>query len=103
MKKLILSIIILLFAVGQGWGADTTLATCQGSNEICYCDDSEDSGCSEAGEFWTGYATFTALVATETLDDETLQLQYAEETGKNAIWRGKKTKGYEDWKKEKLS
>ena len=39
----------------------------------------------------------------EGLNDETLQLQYKEETGKNAIWHGKKTTGYEEWKKEKLS
>ena len=35
-------------------------------------------------------------------DEETLQQQYSEETGKNAKWRGKVTKGYQDWKKEKL-
>ena len=40
---------------------------------------------------------------TESLDDETLQQHYKEETGKNAIWHGKETKGYEEWKKEKLS
>jgi len=32
-----------------------------------------------------------------------LQQHYKEETGKNAIWHGKETKGYEEWKKEKLS
>jgi thiamine pyrophosphate-dependent acetolactate synthase large subunit-like protein len=39
---------------------------------------------------------------TEELDEETLQKQYQKETGKNAIWRGKLTKGYKDWKNEKL-
>jgi len=34
--------------------------------------------------------------------DEALQKQFEEETGKNAIWRGKETKAYLDWKKEKL-
>jgi len=41
--------------------------------------------------------------APKELDDETLQQLYEEETGKHAIWRGKQTKGYEEWKKEKLS
>ncbi|MFX1338501.1 MAG: DNA-directed RNA polymerase subunit A' [Promethearchaeota archaeon] len=35
-------------------------------------------------------------------DEETLQAQYENETGKNAIWRGKVTKGYLEWKTEKL-
>ncbi|MFX1276956.1 MAG: DNA-directed RNA polymerase subunit A', partial [Promethearchaeota archaeon] len=35
------------------------------------------------------------------LDEEALQQQYAEETGKNAIWRGKETKAYLDWKESK--
>ena len=34
-------------------------------------------------------------------DDETLMNQFQEETGKNAKWRGKQTKAYLDWKKEK--
>jgi DNA-directed RNA polymerase subunit A' len=38
----------------------------------------------------------------EELDEKTLQKQYQKETGKNAIWRGKLTKGYNDWKNEKL-
>ncbi|MBD3350211.1 MAG: hypothetical protein GF364_01870 [Candidatus Lokiarchaeota archaeon] len=29
--------------------------------------------------------------------DEELQKQFKEETGKNAIWRGNKTKGYLEW------
>ncbi|MFW9864594.1 MAG: DNA-directed RNA polymerase subunit A' [Candidatus Thorarchaeota archaeon] len=33
-------------------------------------------------------------------DEETLRKKFEEETGKNAIWRGKETKGYLDWKKE---
>ncbi|MFW9937037.1 MAG: DNA-directed RNA polymerase subunit A' [Candidatus Thorarchaeota archaeon] len=35
----------------------------------------------------------------ETLDEETLMKKFEEETGKNAIWRGKITKAYEEWKK----
>ena len=34
-------------------------------------------------------------------DEEALQKQYMDETGKNAIWRGKQTKGYIEWKAEK--
>ena len=34
-------------------------------------------------------------------EEETLQKQYMDETGKNAIWRGKQTKGYIEWKAEK--
>jgi len=34
-------------------------------------------------------------------DEDALQAQYKEETGKNAIWRGKVTKGYVEWKVEK--
>jgi len=34
-------------------------------------------------------------------DEEALQQQYIDETGKNAIWRGKKTKGYIEWKADK--
>jgi len=32
-------------------------------------------------------------------DEESLQQQYEEETGKKAIWRGKETKGFVEWKK----
>ena len=32
-------------------------------------------------------------------DEESLQRQYEGETGKKAIWRGKETKGFEEWKK----
>ncbi|MFX1589795.1 MAG: DNA-directed RNA polymerase subunit A', partial [Promethearchaeota archaeon] len=39
----------------------------------------------------------------ETLDEETLMKKFEEETGKNAIWRGKITKAYEEWKEEKLA
>ena len=28
-------------------------------------------------------------------------IQYESETGKNAIWRGKQTKGFKEWQKEK--
>jgi DNA-directed RNA polymerase subunit A' len=36
------------------------------------------------------------------IDEESLQHQFEEETGKHAIWRGKVTKGYLEWKEEKL-
>ncbi|MFX1238638.1 MAG: hypothetical protein ACFE8P_13095, partial [Promethearchaeota archaeon] len=36
------------------------------------------------------------------ISDEELQAQFTQETGKNAIWRGKETKAYLDWKAEKL-
>jgi len=36
-------------------------------------------------------------------DDESLQQQYEEEMKKKAIWRGKETKGYLDWKDNKSS
>lgn len=36
------------------------------------------------------------------VDEDTLQKQFEEETGKKAIWRSKETKAYLDWKKEKL-
>ncbi len=35
-------------------------------------------------------------------DNESLIQQFEEETGKKAIWRGKETKAYLDWKEEKL-
>jgi DNA-directed RNA polymerase subunit A' len=35
-------------------------------------------------------------------DETTLQAEYEKDTGKNAIWRGKETKAYVDWKNEKL-
>ena len=35
-------------------------------------------------------------------DDEDLQKNFEDETGKKAIWRGKETKAYSDWKIEKL-
>jgi len=38
----------------------------------------------------------------EELDEEELMKLFEEETGKNAMWRGKQTKGYLDWKEEKL-
>ncbi len=38
----------------------------------------------------------------EALDEDVMQKQYEEETGKKAIWRGKLTKGYNDWKNEKF-
>ncbi|MFX1419039.1 MAG: DNA-directed RNA polymerase subunit A' [Promethearchaeota archaeon] len=37
------------------------------------------------------------------LDEDTLKQQFEAETGKNAIWRGKDTKAYLEWKEEKLS
>jgi DNA-directed RNA polymerase subunit A' len=36
------------------------------------------------------------------VDEDDLLKQFEKETGKKAIWRGKETKGYIDWKKEKL-
>ncbi|MFX1495635.1 MAG: hypothetical protein ACFFBZ_15230, partial [Promethearchaeota archaeon] len=41
-------------------------------------------------------------VKEEEIDEDSLMKRYEEETGKNAIWRGKTTKGYLDWKKEKV-
>ncbi len=38
----------------------------------------------------------------QTLSDEELRELYEKDTGKNAEWRGKLTKGYLEWKKEKL-
>ena len=38
----------------------------------------------------------------KTLSEEELRGLYNKETGKNAEWRGKLTKGYLEWKKEKL-
>jgi len=38
----------------------------------------------------------------KTLSEEELRELYNKETGKNAEWRGKLTKGYQEWKKEKL-
>ncbi len=35
------------------------------------------------------------------VDEHGLKQQYEEETGKKAIWRGKETKGYLEWKEEK--
>ncbi len=34
----------------------------------------------------------------EEMSEEELRAQYERETGKNAIWRGKMTKGYKEWK-----
>ena len=70
MKKLIyivtymLLMFLLIFPV-SGWAAPATLATCQGSNEICFCDYSDNSSCAEGEAYWNGYATFTALLAGE--------------------------------------
>jgi hypothetical protein len=38
----------------------------------------------------------------QALSEEELRELYNKETGKNAEWRGKLTKGYLEWKKEKL-
>jgi len=38
----------------------------------------------------------------QTLSEEDLRELYEKDTGKNAKWRGKLTKGYLEWKKEKL-
>ena len=38
----------------------------------------------------------------QNLSDEELRELYEKDTGKNAVWRGKLTKGYLEWKKEKL-
>jgi len=35
------------------------------------------------------------------VNEDTLRKQFEEETGKKAIWRGKETKAYLDWKKQK--
>ena len=35
-------------------------------------------------------------------DDESLMQKFEEETGKKAIWRGKETKAYLDWKEERI-
>ena len=35
--------------------------------------------------------------------EKELQSKYNEQTGKNAIWRAKETKGYLEWKKKQLS
>lgn len=64
MKKLILTIILTLLMAVNGWAA-STLATCQASNEICFCDYSDNSSCAEGEAYWNGYATFTALLAGE--------------------------------------
>ena len=37
----------------------------------------------------------------EPVDEEALMLQFEAETKKKAIWRGKPTKGYLDWKETK--
>jgi len=39
----------------------------------------------------------------ESLDETVLQESYAKETGKSALYRGKMTKVYKDWRKEKKS
>ena len=39
----------------------------------------------------------------EAPDEETMMKMFEEETGKNAIWRGKSTKGYLQWKEEKFN
>ena len=36
------------------------------------------------------------------ISEEELRELYNKETGKNAEWRGKITKGYLDWKEEKI-
>ncbi|MFX0153305.1 MAG: DNA-directed RNA polymerase subunit A' [Candidatus Hodarchaeota archaeon] len=38
----------------------------------------------------------------KTVDDKALIEEFEAETGKNAIWRGKETKAYLEWKEEKL-
>jgi DNA-directed RNA polymerase subunit A' len=37
------------------------------------------------------------------LDEQSLRKQFEEETGKNAVWRGKITKGYLKWKEEQIN
>ncbi len=39
---------------------------------------------------------------TKKLDENQLVKLFEDETGKNAVWRGKKTKAFTDWKEEKL-
>ncbi|MFW9824442.1 MAG: hypothetical protein ACFFE4_15975, partial [Candidatus Thorarchaeota archaeon] len=38
----------------------------------------------------------------ETIDEEQLMKQFEKESGKKAVWRGKETKAYIDWKGERL-
>ncbi|MFW9873304.1 MAG: hypothetical protein ACFFG0_09395, partial [Candidatus Thorarchaeota archaeon] len=38
----------------------------------------------------------------KTFDEDALIKQFEDKTGKNAIWRGKETKAYLEWKQEKL-
>ncbi|MFX0104213.1 MAG: DNA-directed RNA polymerase subunit A' [Candidatus Hodarchaeota archaeon] len=45
-------------------------------------------------------ATTKAKPQKEEVDEDTLRNQFEEETGKNAIWRGKETKAYLEWKKK---
>jgi DNA-directed RNA polymerase subunit A' len=37
------------------------------------------------------------------IDEDSLQQEFEKETGKNAIWRGKETKSYLEWKEDKLN
>jgi len=65
MKKILPIIIALLFISVNAWGAATSLATCQAADEICFCDYSDNSSCSEDGNNWNSYTTFTAMLAGE--------------------------------------
>jgi len=39
----------------------------------------------------------------KSLDEDTMKKMYEEETGKKAIWRGKTTKGYQEWKEQMIN
>ena len=41
------------------------------------------------------------LEAPQVCEEDEIMKEFERETGKNAVWRGKTTKGYVEWKKEK--
>ncbi len=47
-------------------------------------------------------ASVQAKPKTFKIDEDSLQQQFEEETGKKAVWRGKETKAYLEWKEKKL-
>lgn len=59
---------------------------------------SEGSGASELEEELEEEVEVEEV--TEDLDEEALMAKFEEETGKNAVWRGKVTQNYQDWKEE---
>ena len=83
MKKYIYILLFLLIFPASGWAAPATLSTCQASNEICFCDYSDNSSCDEGEAYWNGYATFTALLAGEdALNDDDIV-----DVGDGAVYR----------------